>query len=115
MKTIKFKTLVIAIIMVFSGNLLIGATNSVNEKNIKSKIESVTVFTQGAQIYRSSEVTVNQGITTLVFESLEPTIDPKSIQASGTGNFIIMDVQQNIKYPEPAINPNIEKNPKNLK
>jgi uncharacterized protein (TIGR02231 family) len=117
MKTIKIKIKILAVIIagLFFGNIAMGAINSINEKNIKSKIESVTVFTQGAQIYRSSVITVNQGITTLVFEGLEATIDPKSIQASGTGNFIIMDVQQNIKYPEPVTNANPEKNPKNLK
>ncbi|MGB3949073.1 MAG: DUF4139 domain-containing protein [Bacteroidia bacterium] len=70
------------------------------EKVIKSKIESVTVFTSGAQISRAATVSVNPGNTTLVFESLEPSIDVRSIQASGNGNFIIMDVQHVIKYPE---------------
>lgn len=70
------------------------------EKAIKSKIESVTVFTSGAQIFRSSAVGVNAGITTLVFESLEPAIDVRSIQAGSTGGFIIMDVQHSVKYPE---------------
>ena len=67
------------------------------EKIIKSKIESVTVFTSGAQISRAAAVNVNPGNTTLVFESLEPSIDARSIQASGNGNFIIMDVQHVIK------------------
>ncbi|MCE9539324.1 MAG: DUF4140 domain-containing protein [Bacteroidetes bacterium] len=66
-------------------NLLAGAT----EKNIKSKIESVTVFTNGAQVYRSSAVNVSIGITTLVFENLEAGIDDRSIQSGGTGNFVI--------------------------
>lgn len=70
------------------------------EKIIKSKIESVTVFTSGAQISRAASVTVNPGNTTLIFESLEPSIDARSIQASGNGSFIIMDVQHVIKYPE---------------
>ena len=70
------------------------------EKTIKSKIESVTVFTSGAQISRAAVVSVNPGNTTLVFESLEPSIDARSIQASGNGNFIIMDVQHVVKYPE---------------
>ncbi|MBA3972431.1 MAG: DUF4139 domain-containing protein [Bacteroidetes bacterium] len=85
-----------------------------SEKNIKSKIENVTVFTQGAQIYRNAQVNISSGITTLVFDGLESTIDPKSIQASGLGNFVIMDVQHSIKYPEPTLL-DLTKNPKNLK
>lgn len=82
------------------------------EKSIKSKSESVTVFTSGAQITRTSSVTVGQGTTQLIFESLESTIDPRSIQAGGTGNFIIMDVQHIVKYPEQK---KTAASPKNLK
>lgn len=88
------------------------ARAAIVEKNIKSKIESVTVFTRGAQISRTSAVTVGQGTTLLVFENLESTIDPRSIQAGGTGNFIIMDVQHIVKYPEQK---KAAASPKNLK
>ncbi len=113
MKTIKTTIIASAFISLFAGNISFGA-NASNEKNIKSKIENVTVFTQGAQIYRSALFNINSGITTLIFEGLEATIDPKSIQASGFGNFVIMDVQHNIKYPEPK-DIDLTKNPKNLK
>ncbi|MCX6296929.1 MAG: DUF4139 domain-containing protein, partial [Bacteroidetes bacterium] len=112
-KTIKTTIIASAFISLFAGNISFGA-NASNEKNIKSKIENVTVFTQGAQIYRSGLFNINSGITTLIFDGLEATIDPKSIQASGFGNFVIMDVQQNIKYPEPN-DIDLTKNPKNLK
>jgi uncharacterized protein (TIGR02231 family) len=83
--------------------IMMSVTNiraAITEKNIKSKIESVTVFTSGAQITRSSSVSVGSGTTLIVFEGLEPSIVPRSIQAGGTGNFIIMDVQHTVKYPE---------------
>lgn len=92
-------------------NVLLGAT----EKNIKSKIESVTVFTSGAQVYRSSAVNISIGITTLVFENLEAAIDARSIQVGGTGNFVIMDVQHIIKYPELKQNTDETQSPKNLR
>jgi uncharacterized protein (TIGR02231 family) len=85
------------------------------EKNVKSKIESVTVFTSGAQIYRTSAITVNPGITTLVFDNLEPAIDERSIQASGNGSFVIMDVQHVIKYPELKTGSDQSQSPKNIK
>lgn len=85
-----------------------------SEKNVKSKIESVTVFTSGAQISRTSAVTITPGTTILTFENLEPGIDVSSIQAGGTGNFIIMDVQHIIKYPE-VIGSGSLQSPKNIK
>ena len=92
---------------------LVSATT---EKSIKSKIESVTVFTNSAQMYRTAAVTVNAGISTLVFENLEPGIDERSIQAGGTGNFVIMDVQHIIKYPELKQNTDPSgQSPKNIK
>ena len=94
-----------------SGTVTLATTS---DKDVRSKIEKVTVFSHGAQIYRSALVNMNQGITTLVFDGLEPNIDIKSIQASGFGNFVIMDVQHNIKYPEPVLS-DPGKNPKNLK
>ena len=113
MKTLKSTILATAFITLLASHHSVVANGS-TEKNIKSKIENVTVFTQGAQIYRSSLVNINSGITTLVFEGLESTIDARSIQASGFGNFVIMDVQHSIKYPEPK-EIDITKNPKNLK
>ncbi|MBL0329008.1 MAG: DUF4139 domain-containing protein [Bacteroidetes bacterium] len=113
MKTLKSTILATAFITLLASHHSAVANGS-TEKNIKSKIENVTVFTQGAQIYRSSLVNINSGITTLVFEGLESTIDARSIQASGFGNFVIMDVQHSIKYPEPK-EIDVTKNPKNLK
>ena len=113
MKTTKIKLAGFAFTVMLSANLAFGAAPS-SEKNIKSKIENVTVFTYGAQIYRNASVNVSPGITTLIFDGLESTIDPKSIQASGIGSFVIMDVQHSIKYPEPK-EIDLSKNPKNLK
>jgi uncharacterized protein (TIGR02231 family) len=113
MKSLKNKMIASAIVTLFASNISLEAYAN-NEKNVKSKIENVTVFTQGAQVYRSSLINVNPGITSIVFEGLESTIDAQSIQASGFGNFVIMDVQHSVKYPEPKI---IDQslNPKNIK
>jgi uncharacterized protein (TIGR02231 family) len=116
-KTINFsKRRIIATIIglcLFTSTTIVLAGTT--EKSIKSKIESVTVFTSGAQVYRSSAVNVSTGITTLVFENLEAGIDDRSIQAGGTGNFVIMDVQHVIKYPELKQNTDGTQSPKNLK
>lgn len=69
------------------------------EKNIKSKPEKVTVYLQGAQLFRSNTISLPQGQSTLIFEGLENAIDPQSIQASGTGNCIITETQYLLHYP----------------
>ncbi|MFN5355096.1 MAG: DUF4140 domain-containing protein, partial [Bacteroidota bacterium] len=72
-----------------------------NEKFVKSSIQRVTVFTQGAQVFRSSTVSVGSGITHLVFTGITSGINVQSIQAGGKGAFVVTDVKHRIKYPEP--------------
>ncbi|MDQ3191116.1 MAG: DUF4139 domain-containing protein [Bacteroidota bacterium] len=95
LKTETMKNTALLLMIFLSGNLF-----AVNEKILKSKIDKVTVFLHGAQVYRSSSVTISSGITNIVFDGLEAGIDAKSIQVSGTGNFIILDVKHNAKYPD---------------
>jgi uncharacterized protein (TIGR02231 family) len=71
------------------------------EKTIKSSVKKVTVFTQAAQVFRSSNVSLNPGVTDLVFTGISPFINAASVQAGGKGNFIVLEVKHNIKYPEP--------------
>ncbi len=71
------------------------------EKSVKSSVKNVTVFTQGAQVLRSSNVTLSPGITDLVFSNISQFINPSSVQAGGKGDFTILEVRHQIKYPEP--------------
>jgi len=77
------------------------AAFAANEKNVKSTVQHVTVFTQGAQVFRSSAVTVQPGTTRLIFGGISPSVLASTIQAGGKGNFIVLDVKHNIRYPEP--------------
>jgi uncharacterized protein (TIGR02231 family) len=83
------------------------------EKVTKSKIEKVTVYLSGAEVQRSSAVSLSPGNTIIVFDELEQGIDARSIQASGTGNFIILDVKHKVKYPDQ--NPALKTYSKNYK
>jgi uncharacterized protein (TIGR02231 family) len=75
---------------------------SANEgKIVKSSVNRVTVFTQGAQVFRSTTVSLSPGVTRLIFSEISPQINPASIQAGGKGSFVVMDVKHNIKYPTP--------------
>ena len=80
---------------------IVSAVFATNEKPVKSNVKNVTVFLQGAQVYRNAYINLSPGTTELVFENVSPYINPKSIQAGGKGSFIIMEVKHDIKYPEP--------------
>ena len=71
------------------------------EKTVKSTIKNVTVFTQGAQVFRTTAVQLQPGMTCLVFDGVSPFINASTIQAGGKGKFIVLDVKHHIRYPEP--------------
>ncbi|MBL4862548.1 MAG: DUF4140 domain-containing protein [Crocinitomicaceae bacterium] len=83
--------------------ILLFATNADagDEKIIKSSISKVTVYSQGAQIFRKSTYSVSKGVTEVIIEGVSPRIDPKSLQVKATGNVIILDSKYSIFYPKP--------------
>lgn len=90
---------------IFIAAMLFMAIQTMAESRVvKSDIKNVTVFTQGAQIFRSATVTLDQGMTDLIFSGLSSSINPSSIQAGGNGKIVILDVKHRVKYPEPKKN-----------
>lgn len=83
--------------LIFCSSHLYGAT----DKKVKSNIKNVTVFTQGAQVFRTATVTLTPGVTNLIIGGLSEQINPASVQAGGKGNFIVLDVKHHIEYPKP--------------
>lgn len=67
---------------------------------VKSRINQVTVFLQGAQVNRSASIKVPAGTSTLVFEKLPQSLSPQSLQVSGTGSFTILSVSHQYNYLE---------------
>jgi len=64
-----------------------------NQINLNSKISGVTVFMNGAQVLRQSDlVELPQGVSLLVFSGLSSSIETQSLQAKGEGNFTILSV-----------------------
>jgi uncharacterized protein (TIGR02231 family) len=90
------KKMLIAAAMLISVQL-----HATTEKPVKSTISKVTVFIQGAQVFRTAPVSLPPGITQLVFSGVSPQINISSIQAGGKGTFVVTDVKHEIKYPEP--------------
>jgi uncharacterized protein (TIGR02231 family) len=66
-----------------------------------SKIEKVTVFLAGAQVQRGGTFMLQPGTSEVIFSGVSPYVDANSLQARGIGDFTIMDVKFDIKYPQP--------------
>lgn len=67
------------------------------EKEIKTDINEVTVFIEGAQVTRKKSIDLLHGKTILKFVTLSPFIDAKSVQVKAFGDLIVLSVnhQQN--------------------
>lgn len=72
------------------------------EKDITSKIKSVTVYLNGAQVSRKGNVQLKKGVNTIYFNNVSPYVNQKTIQVKGLGDYIILDTKKLIKYPEPS-------------
>lgn len=81
--------------------LLATKLNASDEKIVKSSIGQVTVYSQGAQIYRKANYVISPGVTKVIIEGVSPYIDPNSLQVKATGNAIILDSKYSIYYPKP--------------
>lgn len=95
--------------------LFTSQVNAATEKTTKSKIERVTVFLRGAEVHRTANSVLSTGMNIIIFDNLESGIDPKSIQASGTGSFTILDVKHKVKYPEESRTLKFSKHEKEIK
>lgn len=74
------------------------AVSSVKKIKLKSKINSVTVFSDRAQITRTATKKLEEGEYQLIFSELPESIYKESIQVSGQGNAILKDVKYSSEY-----------------
>ena len=88
------------IILLFSVLWFAFSAKANDEKIVKSTISKVTVYSQGAQIYRKASYSVTKGITQIVFDEVSNNIDNNSLQVNATGNVIILDTKYALFYPE---------------
>ena len=63
------------------------------QKKISSDISSVTVFSDRAQVTRSTKLELSAGEHQILFSDLPQEIEQNSIQVNGTGNAILSDVK----------------------
>ena len=86
----------------FFAILIAVSAKAADEKIVKSSISKVTIYSQGAQIYRKASYSINSGVTEVIIEGISSQIDPKSLQVNATGNVIILDSKYSIFYPKPS-------------
>tara|TARA_R110001592_G_scaffold237306_14_gene496496 strand:- start:51807 stop:53858 length:2052 start_codon:yes stop_codon:yes gene_type:complete len=66
---------------------------------LKSKVQHVTVFFNGAEVERGVSHFVKAGKHIILLDSLPQEIDPQSIQATPQGRLKILSVQHRLSYP----------------
>lgn len=69
-----------------------------DEKNVESKITSVTVFLNRAQITREAKTRVEAGKSILRLKGLTSQLDQQSIQIAGKGAFTILGISHEQNY-----------------
>ncbi|MFW6224163.1 MAG: DUF4139 domain-containing protein [Bacteroidota bacterium] len=84
--------------------------SATTEKEIISKIDQVTVFTDQAQITRTANVQLSAGEYLLRFKGLSPYVNGQSVRIKGDGKLKIMSLRyqknpaKKIEYPEKVQN-----------
>jgi len=81
-------------IMIGFNSIISGQT----EKEVKSKITKVAVYTSGAQVEREASFELSQGKYLLTIKNLSPYIRKESIRVDGDGNYTILNVQLQNDY-----------------
>ncbi len=77
----------------------------ITEREIKTEVNDVTVFIEGAQITRKKTIEIPQGVSVLKFVGLSPFIDAKSIQVKANGNVTVLSVNHQQNYLESVQKP----------
>lgn len=75
------------------------------EEIVKSSISKVTVYSQGAQVFRTAQYSIGKGVTEVIIEGVSAYIDANSLQVNATGSVVILDSKYSIFYPSPSTTP----------
>ncbi|WP_347841533.1 mucoidy inhibitor MuiA family protein [uncultured Draconibacterium sp.] len=90
MKTINILLLSLIFSNVFSQEVL--------EKEVKTEVDEVTVFLDGAQVVRKKTVDLTKGKSIIKFVNLSPFIDAKSVQVKAEGELTVLSVNHQQNY-----------------
>ena len=67
-------------------------------KEIKTTVDAVTVFTNGAQITRKKTIMLPKGVSELKFTDLSPYIAPESVNVKAVKGITILSVSHKINF-----------------
>lgn len=90
MKAINILLLSLIFSNVFSQEIL--------EKEVKTEVDEVTVFLDGAQVVRKKTVDLTKGKSIIKFVNLSPFIDAKSVQVKAEGELTVLSVNHQQNY-----------------
>ena len=74
------------------------AAQSPPEKELSTKIEEVTVFLNGAQVFETGKISIPAGKTLVRVKDLSPHLEEQSIQVKAEGEFTILSVNHKMNF-----------------
>jgi hypothetical protein len=89
------KTLLLSTALMIS---VITAAQSPPEKELPTKIEEVTVFLNGAQVFETGKISIPAGKTLVRVKDLSPHLEEQSIQVKAEGEFTILSVNHKMNF-----------------
>jgi hypothetical protein len=78
--------------------IIVNAASAYEGQKVTSKVQKVVLFLNGAQVTRTSMVSVNAGTSELIFGEISPGIDVQSIQVHANGEFTILSVKHELDF-----------------
>ncbi|SMO69078.1 conserved hypothetical protein [Saccharicrinis carchari] len=79
------------------------SAQNITEKEVKTEVDEVTVFIEGAQIVRKKTVELGKGNSIVKFINLSPFINAKSIQVKAQGDLTVLSVNHQQNFLDKAI------------
>lgn len=70
----------------------------IKEKQLKTRVDEVTVFLNSAQVFETGTTSIGPGKTLVTIKGLSPHLDEKSLQVKGEGDFTILSVNHKLNY-----------------
>ncbi|MBK9107057.1 MAG: mucoidy inhibitor MuiA family protein [Saprospiraceae bacterium] len=78
--------------------ILLNMLNLDAQSVVTNQIKEVSVFLQGAQIFRSLELKLNAGEQEIRIKGLATNLDPNSIQLRAAGDVVLLGVKHELNY-----------------
>ncbi len=74
------------------------SAQTINKQEFSSQIHSITVFLDGAEIYRTKKLSIEKGINKIEFTGLSPYINSNSIRVQLEEKFDLLSIAKNEDY-----------------